>query len=249
MAVEHFILPPTPYVPNNKHPAIVYRDVLPKSYSEESTTAFLEANKWEKKVKVAHNHFHFGDQKQEPSETNANIPPNIQGFWPGTPTHHFHPNTHECYGVVSGTTTMLLGRGQLDPPASDQGAEYGRLVPLAPGDVVVIPAGTSHMNVEMTEDYRFVGVYPLVSDSAILLPLYNAPVFGSVYYFVAFLISRILRRKNRGRRDGGVSAATISTSCPQLTDEISGVPIPAVDPVQGEGGILINLWSSTTASN
>ncbi|KAK6073649.1 hypothetical protein SCUP515_08560 [Seiridium cupressi] len=116
-----------------------------------------------------------------------------EGFWPGTPTHHFHPNTHECYGVVSGTTTMLLGRGQLDPPASDQGVEYGRLVPLAPGDVIVIPAGTSHMNVEMTEDYRFVGVYPL------------------------------------------------------LRDEVSGVPIPAADPVQGEGGILINLWSSTTA--
>ena len=48
--VEHFVLPPTPYVPNNKLPVIVYRDVLPKPHSEESTTAFLEANKWEKKV-------------------------------------------------------------------------------------------------------------------------------------------------------------------------------------------------------
>jgi hypothetical protein len=50
--VEHFTLPPTPYVPNNRHPVIIYRDVLPKPYSEESTTAFLEANKWEKKVRL-----------------------------------------------------------------------------------------------------------------------------------------------------------------------------------------------------
>ncbi|KAK9423090.1 putative Cupin type-2 domain-containing protein [Seiridium unicorne] len=154
--------------------------------------------------------------EQERPETgtfrnDANILPNVQGFWPGTPTHHFHPNTHECYGVVSGTTTMLLGRGQLDPPASDQGVEYGRLVPLAPGDVIVIPAGTSHMNVEMTEDYRFVGVYPLGSP------------------------------KWRSERCDNLDIMS------QLRDEISGVPIPAADPVQGEGGILINLWSSTTA--
>lgn len=49
-AVEHFTLPSTPYVPNNKNPVIVYRDVLPRPHAEESTTAFLEANKWEKKV-------------------------------------------------------------------------------------------------------------------------------------------------------------------------------------------------------
>ena len=55
---------------------------------------------------------------------------------------------------------MLLGRGQLD--SNDPGLGYGRLVPLKPGDVIVIPAGTSHMNAEMTDNYRFVGVYPLV---------------------------------------------------------------------------------------
>lgn len=119
-----------------------------------------------------------------------------QGFWPGTPVHHFHPNTHECYGVVSGATTMLLGRGQLDPPTSassgpdpSPGAEYGRLVPLAPGDVIAIPAGTSHMNVEMTEDYRFVGVYPLVrqtlSLSTDLLFRFLAP-FPSLVCFRRF---------------------------------------------------------------
>lgn len=52
---------------------------------------------------------------------------------------------------------MLVGRGQLD------GNTGGQLVFLQPGDVIVIPAGVSHMNVTMTEDYRFVGVYPNVS--------------------------------------------------------------------------------------
>jgi uncharacterized protein YjlB len=52
---------------------------------------------------------------------------------------------------------MLVGRGQLD------GNTGGQLVYLQPGDVIVIPAGTSHMNVTMTEDYRYVGVYPNVS--------------------------------------------------------------------------------------
>lgn len=58
--------------------------------------------------------------------------------------------------MVTGTTTMLVGRGQLD------GTTGGQLVSLRPGDVIVIPAGVSHMNATMTEDYRFVGVYPRV---------------------------------------------------------------------------------------
>ncbi|ETS85706.1 hypothetical protein PFICI_03731 [Pestalotiopsis fici W106-1] len=115
---------------------------------------------------------------------------------------------------------MLLGRGQLDPyPDPDPGATapnpendaggpyYGRLVSLAPGDVVVIPAGTAHMNVEMTDDYRFVGVYPV-----------GSPKWKSE------------RCDNRDIMS-------------QLRDEISQVPMPIADPVQGEGGLLITLWS------
>lgn len=48
--VESFVLPSTAYVPNNKLPVIVYRDVLPRPHSELSATDFLQANKWEKKV-------------------------------------------------------------------------------------------------------------------------------------------------------------------------------------------------------
>ncbi|OBR15050.1 Cupin domain protein [Colletotrichum higginsianum IMI 349063] len=173
MMFEHFVLPPTDYVPNNRLPVIVYRDVLPKPPAEESTTEFLETNKWEKK-----------------------------GFWPGTEVHHFHPNTHECYGVVTGTTTMLVGRGQLD------GTTGGQLVSLRPGDVIVIPAGVSHMNATMTEDYRFVGVYPRYQGS---------PRWTS---------------QRCDRLD----------IMPSLKEEISRVPLPAADPVEGEDGTLIRLW-------
>lgn len=66
---------------------------------------------------------------------------------------------------------MLLGRGQLDGPTG------GREVPLKPGDVLVIPAGTSHMNITMTDDYRFVGVYPKVSPRADVSPEQKAVLF------------------------------------------------------------------------
>lgn len=57
-------------------------------------------------------------------------------------------------GVVVGTTTMLVGRGPLDNESE------GQLISLEPGDVIILPAGVSHMNAEFTEDYRYVGVYP-----------------------------------------------------------------------------------------
>lgn len=36
----------TPFVPNSKLPILVYRDVLPKPFSEEATKQFLEKNEW-----------------------------------------------------------------------------------------------------------------------------------------------------------------------------------------------------------
>lgn len=138
--MEYFVLPSTHFVPNNPLPVLVYRQVLPTPVHEVTTTPFLEKNKWERK-----------------------------GLWPGTTVHHFHPNTHECYGkmllipwwsllslkrrpaVVKGETVMHLGRGQSDDP------QAGRQVTLKVGDVLVMPAGVSHMNVSSTySPYEFV---------------------------------------------------------------------------------------------
>ena len=47
---DQFFLQPTAHSPNSPLPILLYRDVLPAPYSEESTTQFLEANDWEKRV-------------------------------------------------------------------------------------------------------------------------------------------------------------------------------------------------------
>ena len=53
---------------------------------------------------------------------------------------------------------MLLGRGVKD--------ERGGIeIPVSVGDVIVLPAGTTHCNVESTDGYRYIGVYPKVNSS------------------------------------------------------------------------------------
>jgi hypothetical protein len=47
---DQFILQPTPYSPNSSLPVLLYRNVLPDPCTEESATAFLTANAWEKRV-------------------------------------------------------------------------------------------------------------------------------------------------------------------------------------------------------
>ncbi|KAL1960372.1 hypothetical protein VTO42DRAFT_8332 [Malbranchea cinnamomea] len=123
-AVEKFYLRPTVHSPNSPLPVLLYRNVLPKPYSEESTSAFLAGKDWEKRGVFGH-----------------------------IPTYHFHPNTHECYGIFQGSSTLIIGRGEKD----DKG---GVLIPVSAGDVIVIPAGTTHCCSNSRGNYRYVGVYP-----------------------------------------------------------------------------------------
>ncbi|PLB55844.1 hypothetical protein P170DRAFT_50869 [Aspergillus steynii IBT 23096] len=128
MAPETYHLSPTLHAPNNSLPVLHYRNVLPRPLSESSATEFLTSHKWEKR-----------------------------GTWGAISTRHFHPNSHECYGIFQGTSTLLLGAagGDLDPSA-------GIKVTLHAGDVLVLPAGTAHSSVDGDDnpEYRYVGVYP-----------------------------------------------------------------------------------------
>ncbi|KEF60717.1 uncharacterized protein A1O9_02278 [Exophiala aquamarina CBS 119918] len=113
------------YAPNNDHPVLIYRDCLPLPFTEEKTTEFLESHAWVKK-----------------------------GTWGHIPVRHFHPNTHECYGVFRGESTILIGCGTHD--SEDDGTK----IDVSVGDVIVLPAGTGHCNLQSSEDYQYVGVYP-----------------------------------------------------------------------------------------
>jgi uncharacterized protein YjlB len=62
--------------------------------------------------------------------------------------HHYHATAHEVLGIARGTVTVQLG------------GEEGPLLELAAGDVVVLPAGVAHKNIDSSDDYVVVGAYP-----------------------------------------------------------------------------------------
>jgi len=62
--------------------------------------------------------------------------------------HHYHSTAHEVLGIHRGSVKVLLG------------GDKGRMVTLTAGDVIVIPAGVAHRNVESSSDYGVVGAYP-----------------------------------------------------------------------------------------
>ena len=62
--------------------------------------------------------------------------------------HHFHSNAHEVLAIARGKVRVQLG------------GPDGPQVDAAAGDVIIIPAGTGHKNVESDADLLVVGAYP-----------------------------------------------------------------------------------------
>lgn len=61
---------------------------------------------------------------------------------------HYHSTSHEVLGVYSGTANLRVGGRQ------------GQTIVVQIGDVIVIPAGVAHQNLNASEDFGVVGAYP-----------------------------------------------------------------------------------------
>ena len=73
-----------------------------------------------------------------------------RGSWRDSvyPYHHYHSTSHEVLGVYCGSARLQLG------------GEKGVIHRLVAGDVVIIPAGVAHKNIEASDDFGVVGAYP-----------------------------------------------------------------------------------------
>jgi uncharacterized protein YjlB len=64
------------------------------------------------------------------------------------PYVHYHSMIHEAMGIARGRATVRFG--------GDKGQE----IDVAPGDVVILPAGTGHQLITQTQELVVIGAYP-----------------------------------------------------------------------------------------
>ncbi|MCW3120883.1 MAG: cupin protein [Flavipsychrobacter sp.] len=70
--------------------------------------------------------------------------------------HHYHSTSHEVLGVYSGSTALQLG------------GENGTKLQVSSGDIIIIPAGVGHRNMDGENDVQVVGAYDRGRDYDIL---------------------------------------------------------------------------------
>lgn len=62
--------------------------------------------------------------------------------------HHYHSTAHEVLCVYEGNATLLFG------------GDKGIVILIKKGDVVIIPAGVAHKNLNASEEFKCIGAYP-----------------------------------------------------------------------------------------
>ena len=102
---QQFIkLPKASSVPNSIYPVIHYRNVLPNPDDHDAVRALLQGNGFL-----------------------------VYGYYGHIGLKHYHSNTHECYCIVNGSSTFVLGRGP------DDDTSIGKEVQVEKGDVLILP--------------------------------------------------------------------------------------------------------------
>jgi uncharacterized protein YjlB len=69
---------------------------------------------------------------------------------------HYHSTAHEVLGCYRGSASLRLGHTK------------GVTLDIAPGDVVIIPAGVGHQNLGSSADFHVVGGYPAGQDADLM---------------------------------------------------------------------------------
>jgi len=62
--------------------------------------------------------------------------------------HHYHSTAHEVLVILSGTATVQLG------------GPGGETFDVSAGDILIIPAGVAHKNIDSSSDFSCIGAYP-----------------------------------------------------------------------------------------
>lgn len=66
--------------------------------------------------------------------------------------HHYHSNTHEVLVIILGNCQVQFG------------GVSGSIYTVEQGDAIIIPAGVAHKSLNMSNNFRCIGAYPLDVD-------------------------------------------------------------------------------------
>lgn len=197
----HYLSKITSTTPNSVFPVMVYRNVLTSNMTDLSLSEKERQNNVDEMFK-------------------ANGWKILDTFASTTVTH-YHPNVHEVYGVIRGSSTLILGLDVNITPSTLSQEEFSDLtdcikVTMNLGDVIVIPAGVSHCSKVNSKDYRYVAAYPMDSSKYISV--------NKIY------------TKNRSQNGIYDNTDDIEMSIKAL--------FPEGDPVYGkEPGMLFDIWT------